>query len=163
MKDDLQRQFLYQDFNDIFSDTVISGIEPVVPAKETFFEELEKVLKSYDIPTKVDWFKAMFLAYNYAMGRNFTSRIAPAIFFNPHAWWVSIYESKEEMLDVYDQFPDLKVLSTLRSPLSQLGAGLKGTHFFIKNYRDSMEGCGNGSIYFLKYLERFLSFNVVFV
>ena len=155
LKDDLQRQFLYQDFNDIFSDTVISGIEPVVPAKETFFEELEKVLKSYDIPTKVDWFKAMFLAYNYAMGRNFPSRIAPAIFFDLHPWHVSVVECKKEMLDIYEKFPDLKVLSTLRSPLSQFGAGLKGMHFLTKN--QDLVGAGTSSYIFLKYIEIVLS------
>ena len=157
LKDDPHRENLWKDFNDIFSSTLISGVEPIVPEKELFFDELEKALADFEVPTKTDWFKAMFLAYNYALGRNFPSRIAPAIFFNMHPWHVSVVDCKKEMLDVYEQFHDLKVLSTLRSPLSQLGAGLKGMYFIRNNYRDSIETDSSKKNTFLKYIEIVLS------
>ena len=133
---DSQRKGIYQDFNEIFTNKATFGIIPVVPKKEVFFEELKKLLSDFDIPTKVDWFKAMYLAYNYAMGRTFPSRIAPAIYFINHSVFVDLDGSKKAMLDVYDQFPDLKVISIVRNILSTFGSGLQNIQTARNEYHE---------------------------
>ena len=117
---DEQKALIEDEFDVLFRKSHFCTCDPIVPSRERFFDELREALEGKTVPSKLEWFKAMFLAYNYALGRTFN--IPPAIFFNMHPMKVSVVECKKEMLDIYDQFEELKIVSVLRSQLSELGS-----------------------------------------
>lgn len=91
-----------------------------VPTLEEFFTQLKIVLKDKDKPTRLEWFKSLYLAYSMSIGRSFKQRIAPAIVFHTHG--MGYPTSIDDMYDVFRSFEYFKAITIIRRPIVTLGA-----------------------------------------
>lgn len=61
---DLQRKIIRSEFDVLFGKSHFCSCNPKVPNRQIFYHELESLLYGVSVPTKVEWFKALFLAYS---------------------------------------------------------------------------------------------------
>lgn len=81
-----------------------------------------KLLNGEKSPTKVQWFKAFYLAYAYDLNRDFKGRIVPVLYYSP--LWPQhfiIYS----MMDVIVHFKHYTILSIVRDNCGQMGSDLQ--------------------------------------
>lgn len=90
------------------------------PTQEKFFLSLAELFPTDYKPNKIEWFKGLFLAYSYALGRHFKQRVAPAIVFQTHGMGVPV--RREDMYDVYRNFKYFRGITIIRRPTVTLGA-----------------------------------------
>ena len=101
-----------------------------------FYGSLSGLLDSDKEYSMVDWFRAFYLAANAAVGRKFTSRMIPAIFYDWHAGFdvdgyvkesiqkafgYTIQETYAMRHKMYECFKHQKVIGVIRNPMSRFG------------------------------------------
>lgn len=116
------KRLLHTEFNTLFKKAKFSIEDVRTPTFDCFFHHLREVLAHREIPSKLEWFKAMYLAYNLALDRNFDTQKSLAIFFNMHTINWPTDDAKQEMKDIFNAFSDLRVVTILRSQLSMFGS-----------------------------------------
>lgn len=119
---DIQKSLVATEWDTLFKNARFLSEIAHVPDVNIFYEKLKEVLYRKEIPTKIEWFKGIFLAYNLALGRSFYLENPPAIFLNMHTIKWPVVDAKKEIWDLLAQFEDLKIISILRSQLSELGS-----------------------------------------
>lgn len=117
-----QKSLVSTEWDTMFKNARFLSDTASVPEIDNFYEKLEEMLSQRLIPTKLEWFKGIFLAYNLALGRSFSAENPPAIFLNMHSIKWPVVDAKKEIWDLLDQFDDLKIISILRSQLGTLGS-----------------------------------------
>ena len=91
---------------------------------QDLFDNLRVLFPDDYRPSRLEWFKGFFLAYNYALKRTFHSRTAPAICYQTHTMTGEKYVWKpEDTKDIFLSFPYLRIVSTIRN-ISFIGAAL---------------------------------------
>lgn len=119
---DIQKSLVNSEWDTLFKNARFLSDIAYVPDANIFYEKLKMLLYKKKIPTKLEWFKGIFLAYNLALGRSFRAENPPAIFLNMHTIRWPVIDAKKEIWDLLDQFEELKIISILRSQLSELGS-----------------------------------------
>lgn len=105
---------------------IYPAAESKLPESSVFFNKLQQVLAHVEIPTKAQWFAALYLANAQALDRDLNARIAPAIFHAPHYVWNCNYEVEmEKNQDVYRSFPYVKVFMSIREPAFKIAGEIK--------------------------------------
>lgn len=98
---------------------------------QPFFEALRAHLEPNKEYGMCDWFKAIFLSVNDAVGRKFPQRVAPAIFYDRHTgfdqWAIKdfgfTWQQMESMRqELRDSFRYKKFIGVVRSPMGQTGS-----------------------------------------
>lgn len=88
--------------------------------------QLRLSLDGVAIPTQQQWFVGFYLANTYALGRNMNSRITPTIFHALHDVWNNNAEVElRKMLNIYKDFPYVKIFSAVRRPDSRIAGEIK--------------------------------------
>lgn len=89
--------------------------------QKVFMTELYRCLDKLNIITRRDFFKAIQIAYFYACNRKYKFDDEPLIVYPMHTSLVS----KTTHQWALEDFPDAKILYTVREPISNLGSAIK--------------------------------------
>lgn len=106
-----------------------------------FFSILADVLQAIEKPSKLQWFQAFYLAYALQKKRNFTGRMKPVIYYDPH--WSS--HSVRFCLDIIKDFSYFNILMVIRDNVAQFDSA---THNFFMKKKQSVN---NSATYHLHY------------
>jgi hypothetical protein len=104
--------------------------------KELFIKELKNALEGITIVSRKDFFKAIHLAYFYALGREYHSRRTPIIVFQLHT------PSIPRASQILEDFPEATYFQVIREPIQAMGS-------HIAHYHDSGELDGDLLIWIL--------------
>lgn len=137
-------EMLYMMSNNV---QIKSGIEELDQILEhwlknlEFYQILADLLKNIEKPSKLEWFKAFYLAYALQEKRNFTGRMTPVIYYDPH--WSS--HAVRFCMDLLKEFPYFNVLTIIRDNVAQFDSA---THNFFKKKEKMVS---NSAVYHLHY------------
>lgn len=109
-----------------FFNKIYPSSDAALPDVQEFLAQLKLLLKDISQPTKLQWFVAFCLANALSLGRNMHSRIVPAVFHALHSVWNNQPETElGNMLEIYHEFPYVKVFSAVRRPDSRIAGEIK--------------------------------------
>lgn len=109
-----------------FFNKIYPSSDAALPDAQEFLAQLKLLLKDISQPTKLQWFVAFCLANALSLGRNMHSRIVPAVFHALHSVWNNQPEIElGNMLEIYHEFPYVKVFSAVRRPDSRIAGEIK--------------------------------------
>lgn len=109
-----------------FFNKIYPGSDAALPDAQEFLAQLRLLLEDISQPTKLQWFVAFCLANALSLGRNMHSRIVPAVFHALHSVWNNQPEIElGNMLEIYHEFPYVKVFSAVRRPDSRIAGEIK--------------------------------------
>ncbi len=120
----IARMTIYKDKKSRFSEEMIAELNRVTPNQ--FLDVLKEVLKDVEVPTAAQWMAAIHLAFNRCHDKNTDTSVIPAVFMYPHDDMFALIGSERERvwfyLDMAAEFPDYKVVSMLRDPVTHAGS-----------------------------------------
>lgn len=120
-----QTEKRYQPFLTFFN-KIYPNSDAALPDAQKFLEHLKLLLSGVPQPTELQWFVALYLANARALGQNMHSRIVPAVFHALHSVWNNQPEIElGNMLEIYHEFPYVKVFSAIRRPDSRIAGEIK--------------------------------------
>lgn len=99
-----------------FTKTVIDKVFGM----KKLFHKMALSLRGIGRPTKGEWFKAFYLAYNYTMNRKFTERIVPVIYYDSHE--LDGIEGIKSAFEILPEFRYVTMLSVIRDTTCQFSS-----------------------------------------
>ncbi len=118
------------------SDELLREMNKVTPNQ--FLDELSDVLNGKEIPTAAQWVAAFHLAYSRCHGRRLDTSVIPEVFMYPHDDMFSLIGMERERvdfcLDLTCSYPDFRVISMIRDPITHAGST---TRFLAEGHKDA--------------------------